>query len=244
MGIKFANLNFEGLVKNELLKEEPFLKIIIPTNAELIVKAQDNDKFKNLISSSYATFDGQVPYYLASKQNKEETIEKISGSDLIYDFCKMAKNKNKRIFLLGGYEDSNNEAVLKLKEKYNIVIQGYSPPYKPYPFDREHNDLIISKIKNFKPDILFVGFGAMKQEFWIEEHKTVLEDIGIKYIIGSGGTFEFVAGKIKRSPKIIQEIGLEGFWRLVSEPKWFRVKRLLVSFLIFKYIWSEDENKK
>lgn len=79
----------------------------------------------------------------------------------------------------------------------------------------------------------------MKQEFWIIEHRKILEQMGIKWVVGSGGTFEFVADKIKRSPRIIQKIGLEGLWRLISEPKWFRVKRLLVSLLIFKYIWRK-----
>lgn len=242
MVIKFANLIFKGLKRKEIFRKSNTLKIVIPTNAELIVKAQDNEKFKNIISNNYATFDGQVPYYIAKKQNPNISIEKISGSDLIYDFCEFAKEKKKKIFLLGGYEDSNREAVLKLRKKYNIGIDGFSPSYRPYPFDKEHNELILSKIREFKPDILFVGFGAIKQEFWIEEHKKTLEELGIKWIVGSGGTFEFVAGKIKRSPQIIQRIGLEGLWRLLTEPKWFRVKRLLVSLLIFKYIWSKDDS--
>lgn len=242
MVVKFCNINFKGLTKDKLFENYNKLKLIIPTNAELIVKAQENEKFRNIISSNYATFDGQVPFYFAKKQNKSVGIEKISGSDLIYDFCEMARESNKKIFLLGGYEDSNSEAVLKLKEKYHISIEGYSPPYKPYPFDKEHNEIILSKIKSYSPDILFVGFGALKQEFWIEEHRDILEDMGISWVIGSGGTFEFVAGKIKRSPNIIQKIGLEGLWRLLSEPKLFRFKRLLVSLLIFKYIWSTHDN--
>jgi len=244
MVIKFCNLNFKGLKRNVLFQDDKKLKVIIPTNAELIVKAQNNEKFKNIISYNHATFDGQVPYYFAKKQNKNIDIEKISGSDLIYNFCQMAKEKNKKIFLLGGYEDSNKESIMKLRDKYDVDIDGFSPPYKPYPFEKEHNDLIILKLQNYKPDILFVGFGAMKQEFWIEENKKVLKQLGIKWIIGSGGTFEFVAGKIKRSPKIIQQIGLEGVWRLFSEPKWFRVKRLLVSLLIFKYIWRSNDSTK
>lgn len=56
--------------------------------------------------------------------------------------------------------------------------------------------------------------------------------------VGCGGTFDFVAGRIQRAPRIIQKVGLEGIWRLVSEPKWFRLKRLLVSLKFFPIFYS------
>ena len=235
--IKFANLKFKGLQKKIILHENTKLKIIIPTNAELIIKAQKNERFKNIINENYATFDGQVPYFFAKLQNKNIEFEKISGSDLIYDFCELAKKKNYKIFLLGGLEESNQLSIKKIQNNYNILIEGYSPPYASYPFTKEHNQMILSYIKNFQPDILFIGFGAPKQEFWIDDNREFLNDIGIKWVIASGGTFEFVADKIKRAPKIIQQIGMEGVWRFLVEPKWFRLKRLIISFKIFKYIF-------
>ena len=96
--IKFANLIFKGLTKEIIFKEEKYLKIIIPTNAELIVKSQNDNRFKNIINENFATFDGQVPYLLAKLQNKDIEFEKISGSDLIYDFCQLAKDKNYKVW--------------------------------------------------------------------------------------------------------------------------------------------------
>lgn len=233
--IKFANLYFKGLKKEELLKEEGHLKIIVTVNSEFIVKANNDHEFKNIINNNYATFDGQIPYLLAKNKNKNQSFEKLSGSDLIYDFCEMAQRKGKRVYLLGGYEESNRMAVDRLKNKYNIEIDGYSPEYRAFPFKESHNKLILDKIKKISPDILFVGFGAVKQELWIDQNKQRLDDIGVKWVIGSGGTFEFVAGTIKRAPQFVQKIGLEGIYRLISEPKWFRLKRILISFKIFKY---------
>jgi N-acetylglucosaminyldiphosphoundecaprenol N-acetyl-beta-D-mannosaminyltransferase len=148
----------------------------------------------------------------------------------------MAKEKNKKIFLLGGYEESNTQAIEKLREKYNIEIDGFSPEYKPYPFEETHNNNILKRIEEFKPDILFVGFGAIKQEYWINDNKSFLEKMGIRWVVGSGGTFEFVANTIKRAPIWIQNIGLEGFYRMLKEPNMARVKRILLSFKIFKYV--------
>lgn len=234
--LKFGNIIFRGLSKKNILNELPTLKVIVTANSEFIVRANEDEKFSKILNENYTTFDGQIPYLLAKLQNPRVKFEKLSGSDLIYDFCEMAQIKNKKIFLLGGYEDSNHLAVEKLRNKYGIAIDGYSPPYKPYPFDEEHNQVIIDKIRVFSPDILFVGFGAIKQEFWIDEHKETLNFIGVRWAIGSGGTYEFVAGIIKRAPKIVQKFGFEGVWRFLSEPKLFRLKRLIISFKVFKHI--------
>ena len=77
-----------------------------------------------------------------------------------------------------------------------------------------------------------------KQEYWIDDNRKVLEKIGVQLAIGCGGTFDFVAETIKRAPVFIQEIGMEGIWRLIMEPKWFRLKRILLSFKFFYYAYK------
>jgi len=237
--IKFAGLIFKGLTKEILLNESAPLKFIIAVNAELIVKANENERFKKIINSNYSTFDGRIPYIMAKRKYPDVFFEKISGSDFIYDACKYAKEHNKRIFLLGGYQDSCKLAVENLKKTFGIEISGFSPPYKPYPFNKKHNGLILEQIAKFSPDFLFVGFGAPKQEFWIDDNKEFLENIGVKLAIGSGGTFEMVSGKFKRAPEIIQKIGLERIWRFIIEPKWFRLKGILVSLKVFYYAYQK-----
>ncbi|MEM2174654.1 MAG: WecB/TagA/CpsF family glycosyltransferase [Candidatus Micrarchaeia archaeon] len=236
--IRFCGLNFKGLTRDIIFSKEPQtqLKIIVTCNAEFIVKAQRNKRFAEIINNNIATFDGQVPYILAKLLNPGVKIEKISGYDLIYDFCKYAKMNKKRIFLLGGYPDSNTISVNKLRKEYQIEIDGYSPPYEDYPFSNGNNSKILEKIESFKPHILFVGFGAVKQEFWIEDNKEFLKKIGVEFAIGCGGAFEMISGKFKRAPIVIQKLCMEGLWRLLLEPRWFRVKRLLLSLMIFRYI--------
>jgi len=148
----------------------------------------------------------------------------------------MARDNNKKVFLLGGYEKSNANAVKELRKRYNISIDGFSPVYKSYPFEKSHDEAILQVIREANSDILFVGFGAIKQEFWIDQHKRELESMGIKWVVGSGGTFEFVSGDIKRSPKFLQKIGLEGLFRFLMEPSKLRFQRLLISFGIFRYL--------
>jgi N-acetylglucosaminyldiphosphoundecaprenol N-acetyl-beta-D-mannosaminyltransferase len=235
--IFLSDIRFNELCRNNIFhKYNNNLKIIIPLNAQLITIANENKKFKYILNNNYTSIDGQIPYFILKNRYKSINIEKISGSDLIYDFCEFAKKNDKKIFLLGGLEISNKMAIQILKEKYKINISGFSPKYKPYPFDYDHNKDIINKIQEFKPHILFVAFGAPKQEFWIWDNKEILEQIGIEYAVACGGTLEFVANIKKRAPKIIQNIGLEGLYRLFQEPSYKRFERLLTSIKMFKYI--------
>lgn len=233
--IEFANLIFRGLTKEILFRPESDIKIVIPINAELIVLANEDEKFKRIINENYAVFDGQIPYVIAKIKNRNSYIKKISGSGFIYDICNYSKINKKRIFLLGGFKESNKISIEKIR-MLGIETDGFSPTYKPYPFEKEHNEDILKRIGYFGPDFLFVGFGARKQEFWINENKQALRDIGVKCAIGCGGTFEMFSGKYKRCPKSIQMIGFEGVYRFIIEPKWFRLKRLFISFKMFKYL--------
>jgi len=234
--LKFANIEFRGLNKLIVLDACSSMKRITTVNAEFIVEANKDEKFLDVVNSSFATFDGQIPYLAAKLLNPREKFQKLSGSDLVYDFCEFAERNSASIFLLGGNEGSNRMATEKLRSEYRIQVGGFSPEYKDYPFDANHNAKIISVIKDFRPDILMVGFGAKKQELWLYEHREILGELGIRWGIGVGGTFDFVAGVVIRAPKIVQHMGLEGVWRLLMEPKMFRLVRLVKSLLFFKYI--------
>lgn len=235
--IKFAGINFKGLRRELLLNDECHLKFVTTLNAEIIVRANEDEAFKKIIDQSLCTFDGQIPFVLAKLKYPKENFQKISGSDFIYQACEFAEARGERIFLLGGKTDSNIVAIVKLKESYpRLQIDGFSPPFVPYPFGFEFNEDIRNRIKIFSPHFLFVGFGAGKQEQWIYDNLEFLSSIGVRLVIGSGGTFEFVSGAIKRAPVFIQKLGGEGIYRFMVEPKMFRLGRLLKSLRIFFYL--------
>lgn len=232
--MKFLGLIFRGLTKLSILQLEDDLKIVITVNAYIAVLANRYIKLKNIINSNIATFDGQAPYILAKILNRNIKFEKISGSDLIFDLCELAKCDNKKIFLLGGYKQTNKDTVLLLKKKYNILVEGYSPDFSKYPFSEDHNNNIFEYIKIFKPHFLLVGFGCPKQEYWISDNKDKLKNIGVQIAVGVGGTFELVSRKFKRAPKWIQKIGFEWLYRFMQEPKrmWHRYTIGNIQFII------------
>lgn len=241
--MKFCNIEFNILYKKDLfVRAENETKCIATVNAQFIVLANTDKRYMNYINSHYATFDGEIPLKAAKKRYSAfKSAEKLPGSEIVYDFCQYAKANSLRIFFLGGYEDSNYNAVKIVKERYGIEIGGYSPPYEKYPFSAAFIENCMRRITEFKPDIIFVGFGAPKQEWFIEEQLKELNTLGVKYIIGSGGTFEFVSGKIKRAPAWVSKIGLESFYRLFQEVNITRIKRIFYSLKFFKYIKNKPE---
>lgn len=237
--MNLCGININCLTKDDLRVKSDKPRILVTVNAEAIVRAQHDQRLKRIINENMASIDGQIPLWMIKSRHRGVHIEKVSGSDLIYSIPQYAEQDNLKVFLLGGQKDSNVESVTKLKSLYpRLQITGYSPDYYPYPFPKEVDAKICDLLKEFKPDILFVGFGMGKQEFWEDDHKELFNQLGIQLVIGCGGSFEFASGKIKRAPKIIQNAGLEGIWRLLKEFKWFRIKRLMLSSKIFYYYFK------
>lgn len=236
--MRFCNLEINITNKEELFQSlEKKTKCIITLNAQIIVMANENHRLLDFINRNYATLDGEIPLKVAKILNPDfRKVIKLSGSDIVYDFCDYAKKNNLKIFFLGGKKNSVKCAVENVRKKYDIQVDGFSPDFEDYPFSSKFIGECQNSISKFEPDILFVGFGAGKQEYFIEDNQHFLEECKVKYVIGSGGTVDFVSGSIKRAPKWISKIGLEGFYRFFQEVSIARAKRILISFKFFKYI--------
>lgn len=234
--IRFCNLKFKGLLRQEIfdMSKERMVQIIT-VGAEFIIEAQKNERLRRIINENVATFDGHLPYLIACRQNPKISFEKIAGADFIYDVCAYAREYNKRIFLLGGYYDSNADSVKKMK-KMGIVSEGFVTGFIPYPFPKERNEEILTYISNFKPHYIFVGLGILKQEYWIEENREELERIGVEIAVGCGGSMEVFSNKIQRAPVWVQKLCLEGFYRFLKEPSFVRLKRFMNTFKFLKYV--------
>jgi len=230
--VTFCGHTFRGLSKHRLLEAEAFT-FVVTVNADFLVTAEDSPRFARLIEEGHATFDGQITWWLARwlAQPRGVTFEKISGSSFSNDLLACAAAKGERVFMLGAQPDVNAAAVHQAKERFGVQVEGYSPPVFAYPGDAKLNADILRRIDAFRPQILLVAFGSPKQEFWIEDHRTMLERAGVRLAMGCGGTLDFIAGSLRRAPVFVQRCGLEGVYRLLQEPSWMRLKRLARSLL-------------
>ena len=161
--------------------------------------------------------------------------EKVSGSDLVPKVCELAHQWGFRLFFLGGRPGAAEAAKAKLRlccirpEIYEVfeitrlnkifdIKSTQEEALEGLGFEKDQAELdkIAQMIKLAKPDILFVGLGAPKQERWIKRYH---KELGVPVSMGVGVTFEFIAGIVKRAPKWMQHVGLEWFWRLCMEPR-------------------------
>jgi len=236
LNIKISTLSkveILGFIKNNLIENK---KIFIATpNPEFLLEANKNEKFKNILNSTDLNIpDGIGIIYASNILNTSPKIkERRAGSDLTLEIIKIAKDLNKKIFLLGGNDEEQLELV---KNKIgNEIVLDYDIGFEKIDWDNnlnpneEKNNLLINKINNSNAEIIFVAFGAPKQEYWIYENLNKLKNI--KLAIGIGGTFDFIAGYKKRAPVWMQKTGLEWLFRLIQEPG--RFKRIFNAVIIF-----------
>jgi N-acetylglucosaminyldiphosphoundecaprenol N-acetyl-beta-D-mannosaminyltransferase len=159
-------------------------------------------------------------------------VEKISGSDIFNDICRVGAEKGYRLFFMGGREGAAAQSAEIMQQRHpEIKVVGiYSPPMG-FENNKEESDKIAKMVKKAKPDIMFLGLGSPKQEKWYDRFAA---DLGIPITMGIGITFEYTSGMVERAPVWMQKVGLEWFFRLIKEPK-----RLWKRYLINdpKFFW-------
>lgn len=176
-----------------------------------------NDKIfqKALINSDILLPDGSG-IVLAARFLRGKKIKKIAGADIHKHLLIHANEHQKKVFYLGASERTLKLIEQKLTNEYpNIKMGSYSPPYKP-KFSEADSSKMIEEVNNFKPDILFVGMTAPKQEKWVTLNQSKLE---ATITVSIGAVFDFYAGTVERSSPFWINIGLEWLPRLLKEPK-------------------------
>ncbi len=156
---------------------------------------------------------------------------RVTGSDI---FSALHQRMNAfgglSVFFLGASEQTLEQIRARMALDFpNIRVAGtYSPPFKP-TYSEQELDAMIAAINATKPDVLWVGMTAPKQEKWIFENGARLD---VSFAAAVGAVFDFYTGNVKRSHPVFQRLGLEWLPRLLQQPRrlW---RRMLVSAPIF-----------
>jgi len=215
-------------------------------NAAKLVKMQkDKELYDSVISADIINADGMAVIW-TSKILGKPLPERVTGIDLMQELVKLAYKRGYKIFFFGAEEEVVRKVVEKYSEEYSPeIIAGYRNGY----YSKEEEPLIAKQIAESGANILFVAISTPKKERFLYKYKDVLKNVN--FIMGVGGSFDVVAGKVKRAPKWMQKYGLEWFYRFLQEPKrmWKRAfvdngKFLgLVIREFVKYRLSRKENK-
>lgn len=212
-------------------------QVINTINPHSYVTAKKDKYFFDALQDSDLLIPDGSGIVLAVSLINNQSIKKIAGADLHQYLLKNMDKTGGKVFYMGASQKTLDKIHEKVKIEYpNIIVESYSPPFKP-EFTNEENQVIINKINDFNPDVLFIGMTAPKQEKWLHTNKSKLN-----FTISSsiGAVFDFYAGTVERPSQFWIDIHLEWLPRLLKEPKrlW---KRNFVStplFLIDMYLFK------
>lgn len=189
---------------------------IVTPNPELLVIAHGNDKYKQILNDAKLALPDGVGVMFGAYLLGKPLKQRITGVDLVKSLTNHTSKQPITVGFLGSGPNVAEETAECLKKlnpelRVGLVSQEWS-----------------KDLESKKVDILFVAFGSPKQEIFISEN---LNNLPAKVVIGVGGAFDFISGKVIRAPKILRNLGLEWLFRLIVQP--WRLKRQLA---LIKYV--------
>jgi N-acetylglucosaminyldiphosphoundecaprenol N-acetyl-beta-D-mannosaminyltransferase len=214
-------------VEDAIVKQEQIHHTVV--NAGKIVAMQTNKELqKSVIEATIINADGKAVVWAANLLG-QKLPERVSGIDLMEELVKRSFEKGYKCYFLGATEEVVTNIIDIYKTQFSSdIIAGYRNGY----FEKGDEEQIANQISESGATILFVAITSPKKEIFLNTYKKQLQNIN--FIMGVGGSFDVISGKVKRAPIWMQSIGLEWLYRVIQEPKrmW---KRYLVGNT--KFIW-------
>lgn len=232
LGVLFDDFNREdGLQEiTKIIEAKKFGKYLVRPNAEIVTSAQSDPRFREILNKADLSIPDGVGVLLASRLLGVTLRDRFGGPESMLDIAKLAEEREFSIYLLGGKVQTAAKAVRNLKRKFkNLKIAGFQSGYFT------DSNQVINDINKVKPNIVFVGMGAPKQEKWIWENK---DKLNANLLVAEGGSFDYLAEEAKRAPVFIRKVGLDWLFRLITQP--WRIKRQL-QLIKFLYLVVKEK---
>lgn len=226
--VLIMDINFLNATRADFLNEHLFPRLnrqektfVVTANPEIVMKAREDASYKQIIQSAdYIVPDG-AGILMAAKYMKQPLKERITGIELILDLLAYAQQQGLSCYFLGAKETVNEKAVSEMKNKFpDLRIAGHHHGF----FDLDDPAIVAAVVKS-NADIVLVALGLPRQEKWITKH---MDHFNKGLFIGVGGSFDVLAGEVKRAPEFWIKLNLEWLYRLLKQP--YRFKRILKVF--------------
>lgn len=186
---------------------------IMAVNPEKAIKIEADQKLSDALHKSQVLIPDGIGMVFAVRYLLKRPFNRVAGSDFMVKLCEHSAQKSYKLFLLGAENWVNEKAVSELKTRFpQIEIVGNRDGF----FDHDNCQEVIDEINQSKANVLFVALGSPRQEKWISAN---IDSLNVNIIQGVGGTFDVIAGNVKRAPKFFIRLNLEWFYRLLAEPK-------------------------
>lgn len=235
LGVKVERLDLTDIlykIKKYILKPAGSFHIV-SLNPENLVIAFENENFKKVINTAQIRIIDGVGIVIAGKILGVEVGERVTGVDLMKKLIAIANKMRLRVLLIGGRGNLADNLANCYQKKFPkakfLGIEGIKDiKNADKNVIKKEEKAIFSIVSSFKPHLVFVAFGSPFQEFWIERHKRQFKK---SVVMGVGGAFDFLSGKVPRAPVFFQKLGLEWLFRLIVQPWRWRRQMRLVRFL-------------
>jgi N-acetylglucosaminyldiphosphoundecaprenol N-acetyl-beta-D-mannosaminyltransferase len=238
LGVNFHKLDVKDLLHYVIVQANlPKKTVIGNVNVRAMNFAYELSWYQNFLNKSDLVFCDGFGVLLGANccGHALNSTHRMTCPDFIEDLAQSCADSQTSIYLLAGKPGVVDQAIQKLTQiTPGLRIRGHHGY-----FDKQglENDWVIDEINQFKPDILYIGFGMPLQEKWIIDN---MDRIDAKVFFPLGACLDFYTGSIYRGPKVMTDMGLEWLTRLVTEPHrlWSRyiIGNPLFFYRIFKNI--------
>lgn len=206
---------------------------VITANPIMVMAAVHDPQYKRVMQQADLIVPDGTGVVWAANYVGQPVAERVTGFELLHELFRVGETERWSVFMLGTSSEVIEEAALRLRHQYPAVnIVGVRDGY----FGPDQDEEVVAQIRAANPDILFVARGADTQEPWIARYR---HQLGVPLMMGVGGSFDVISGKMKRAPKLFQKLRLEWFYRLLKEPS--RFKRMLA---LPKFAWKVIREKE
>jgi N-acetylglucosaminyldiphosphoundecaprenol N-acetyl-beta-D-mannosaminyltransferase len=232
LGVRVDGITFQGMLDciEQWIIERPGERRahqICTVNPEFVMEARRNPPFAAVLEAADLCIADGVGLLWAARRLGKPLPERVTGSDGAPLIAARAAQKGWRLFLLGAGPGVAARAAAVLAQRYpGLQVAG---THEGSPGEADAPE-IIERVRAARADVLFVAYGAPKQDFWIARYGPA---VGVPAMMGVGGSLDFIAGVQKRAPRWVQRINLEWLYRLVSQP--WRWRRQLA---LPRFVWA------
>jgi len=226
LGVRISPINpqiaretVEGWIRNG---ERHYVNVC---TVHTVMECQADPALRAVVNHSGLSTPDGMPLVWLSRRHGHREADRVYGPDLLLAFCEHGQTRGWRHYFYGGMPGVADRLVANLQSRFPamIVAGTYSPPFRPA--GAPEADEIVERINASAPDIVWVGLGTPKQDFWVANHRPRLR---ASALIAVGAAFDFHAGLLPQAPRWMQRSGLEWLFRLAHEPR-----RLAYRYLVF-----------
>jgi bacterial polymer biosynthesis proteins, WecB/TagA/CpsF family len=200
-------------------------------NVHTMMEGCRDSSYQRIINDAHFSIPDGKPLEIVGKLKGSKIVTRLFGPTVLESFIDWGRADSTTHFFFGSSEPTLNKLKIAIETKYpGTKITGMiSPPFKSV--EEWSNDTYIHLINQLRPDFIWVGLGAPKQERWMYSNISKL-NYGMMFGIGAG--FSYLAGDTKHAPDWMKNASLEWLYRLVQEPRrlWKRYFTTIPPFII------------